>query len=203
MHGQIAFDGFQYKEYCANEDFLVDGWSTCFERDLTLVDGDFEKTDFAFHPLWPTFQCGRGGQNSIPECKFCQGSCRDQYDCDGPLVCLKAVDVKSTSQCSIIDVDNPFYTGVGVCVVDKTSVSIESFDRAIELVFGKMTTIGQICAYADDNRGVNEPEPPGFCCLEAPYESDNNWGEMVRNQIFNREMAYPLYPPLTSYLQSY
>ena len=197
VHGQIEFFDFQYAEYCANEDFLGDGWSTCFKkRNLLLL----EKTEFT---LFRKNQCGHssGGlfnNEQIPRCTYCQGDCRVTSDCgryEVGLVCKDPGDEKSTSQCSEL---NPLYK---VCVVDQVYLHIETFDRAIELLFGKMTSIGQICTYADNNRDINDPVPPGFCCLEAPYESVNNWGEMVRNEIFNREMAYPFYSPLTSHLK--
>lgn len=53
-----------------------------------------------------------------------------------------------------------------------------SLDASIALIFGNKTTIGQVCAYA---KGLEEnlvEDVPGFCCLDAPYES-KDWGEKV------------------------
>ena len=57
-------------------------------------------------------------------------------------------------------------------------------DDSIALIFGNKTTIGQACSYS---RGLEEDlidNVPGFCCLDAPYES-KDWGEIVSNAAFS------------------
>jgi len=85
------------------------------------------------------------------------------------MICRKHKDVESIKQCKGMGEYN-------VCIVNQSSVGFDIFDRAIELVFGKKTTIGQICAHAKD-ADEDDPKVAGFCCLDAPYESVN-WGEM-------------------------
>ena len=54
-------------------------------------------------------------------------------------------------------------------------------DVSIELLFGKKTSIGQVCAYAQGVENNNVEDVPGFCCLDAPYEDSAGqvWGEKV------------------------
>ena len=54
-----------------------------------------------------------------------------------------------------------------------------SLDASIALLFGNETTIGQVCAYANGLEDKIVDDVPGFCCLDAPYESED-WGEKVR-----------------------
>ena len=53
-----------------------------------------------------------------------------------------------------------------------------TFDDSIALIFGNKTTIGQVCSYSRALQEGIVDDIPGFCCLDAPYES-NNWGETV------------------------
>ena len=58
-------------------------------------------------------------------------------------------------------------------------------DDSVTLIFGNKTTLGQICAYS---RGLIDDlidDTPGFCCLDAPYES-KEWGEIVSTSPVNR-----------------
>ncbi|KAL9191170.1 hypothetical protein ACHAXT_000876, partial [Thalassiosira profunda] len=64
-----------------------------------------------------------------------------------------------------------------------------SLDASIALTFGNKTTIGQVCAYAKgltDDGGDEGPTVeglPGFCCLDAPYQSQV-WGEKYECQKY-------------------
>ena len=54
------------------------------------------------------------------------------------------------------------------------------FDKAIALVFGEKTTIGQVCSFAKGLASNTVTAIPGFCCLDAPYQSKiEEWGEKV------------------------
>lgn len=54
------------------------------------------------------------------------------------------------------------------------------FDASIALVFGNKTTIGQVCAFAKGLQSNTVTNIPGFCCLDAPYQSKlEYWGEKV------------------------
>ena len=68
---------------------------------------------------------------------------------------------------------------------DQGLASSTFFDNSIALLFGNGTTIGQVCSYS---RGLEEElvnEVPGFCCLDAPYQS-KNWGETVSKRSFRK-----------------
>ena len=52
-----------------------------------------------------------------------------------------------------------------------------SLDDSIALIFGNQTTIGQICSFAQGLKNEVVDNVPGFCCLDAPYES-LDWGEI-------------------------
>mmetsp|Transcript_2549 Transcript_2549/g.3954 ORF Transcript_2549/g.3954 Transcript_2549/m.3954 type:complete len:1065 (-) Transcript_2549:183-3377(-) len=52
----------------------------------------------------------------------------------------------------------------------------KSLDTSIALVFGNKTTIGQVCSFAKGLEDDTVDDIPGFCCLDAPYESQE-WGE--------------------------
>lgn len=54
-----------------------------------------------------------------------------------------------------------------------------SLDASVALFFGNKTTIGQVCAYANGLEENLVDDVPGFCCLDAPYQS-KDWGEKVR-----------------------
>ena len=54
------------------------------------------------------------------------------------------------------------------------------FDTSIALVFGHKTTIGQVCSFAKGLASNTVTAIPGFCCLDAPYQSKiEEWGEKV------------------------
>ena len=54
------------------------------------------------------------------------------------------------------------------------------FDASIALVFGNKTTIGQVCSFAKGLKSNAVTNIPGFCCLDAPYQSKlEYWGEKV------------------------
>ena len=55
-----------------------------------------------------------------------------------------------------------------------------SLDTSIALIFGNGTTIGQVCSFAKGLKDKTVTDVPGFCCLDAPYESQD-WGEKVRS----------------------
>jgi hypothetical protein len=60
---------------------------------------------------------------------------------------------------------------------DKTN---DLFDKSIALVFGNKTTIGQVCSFAKGLASNTVTTIPGFCCLDAPYQSKiEEWGEKV------------------------
>ena len=59
-----------------------------------------------------------------------------------------------------------------------------ALDDSIALVFGNKTTIGSVCSYSKALEEELVDNIPGFCCLDAPYES-NNWGETVSRRIFS------------------
>ncbi len=60
--------------------------------------------------------------------------------------------------------------------------AMEHMDTSIALMYGNKTTIGQVCAFAQGLTSGTVTQIPGFCCLDAPYQSKNNeeWGEKVR-----------------------
>jgi hypothetical protein len=58
-------------------------------------------------------------------------------------------------------------------------LDITSLDTSIALIFGKKTTIGQVCSFAKGLKERTVVDVPGFCCLDAPYSS-SDWGEKVR-----------------------
>ena len=54
------------------------------------------------------------------------------------------------------------------------------FDTSIALVFGNKTTIGQVCSFAKGLMSKTVTNIPGFCCLDAPYQTKiEEWGEKV------------------------
>ena len=54
------------------------------------------------------------------------------------------------------------------------------FDSSIALIFGNKTTIGQVCSFAKGLMTNTLTKLPGFCCLDAPYQSKlDEWGEKV------------------------
>jgi hypothetical protein len=56
----------------------------------------------------------------------------------------------------------------------------DTFDASIALVFGNKTTIGQVCSFAKGLKSNIVTNIPGFCCLDAPYQSKiEEWGEKV------------------------
>jgi hypothetical protein len=56
----------------------------------------------------------------------------------------------------------------------------DTFDASIALVFGNKTTIGQVCSFAKGLASKTVTNIPGFCCLDAPYQSKiEEWGEKV------------------------
>jgi hypothetical protein len=58
--------------------------------------------------------------------------------------------------------------------------NIDLFDSSIALVFGNKTTIGQVCSFAKGLQLNKVTKIPGFCCLDAPYQSKiEEWGEKV------------------------
>ena len=58
--------------------------------------------------------------------------------------------------------------------------NIDNFDASIALVFGNKTTIGQVCSFAKGLTSNTVTNIPGFCCLDAPYQSKiEEWGEKV------------------------
>ncbi len=58
--------------------------------------------------------------------------------------------------------------------------NIDLFDSSIALVFGNKTTIGQVCSFAKGLSSNTVKRIPGFCCLDAPYQSKiEEWGEKV------------------------
>ena len=59
-----------------------------------------------------------------------------------------------------------------------------ALDDSIALVFGNKTTIGSVCSYSRALEEELVDNIPGFCCLDAPYES-NNWGETVSKRILS------------------
>ena len=61
----------------------------------------------------------------------------------------------------------------------KKGLDLTSLDISIALIFGNKTTIGQVCSFANGLREGTVDDVPGFCCLDAPYES-TEWGEKVR-----------------------
>ena len=59
---------------------------------------------------------------------------------------------------------------------------MDSFDTSIALIFGNKTTIGQVCSFAKGLTSTIVSIIPGFCCLDAPYQSKaEEWGEKVRS----------------------
>ena len=64
-------------------------------------------------------------------------------------------------------------------IEDETSSILTELDASVALLFGNKTTIGQVCAYAKGLDDDKVDDVPGFCCLDAPYQS-NDWGEKVR-----------------------
>ena len=55
-----------------------------------------------------------------------------------------------------------------------------TLDASIALVFGNKTTIGQVCSFAKGLKSNTVTNIPGFCCLDAPYQSKlEYWGEKV------------------------
>jgi len=67
-------------------------------------------------------------------------------------------------------------------------------DDSIALLYGNKTTIGQVCSYAKglevDSAGESIVDgTPGFCCLDAPYES-NAWGETVSNVVLSKSTCF-------------
>jgi hypothetical protein len=58
--------------------------------------------------------------------------------------------------------------------------TMDMFDSSIALVFGNKTTIGQVCSFAKGLTSKTVTTVPGFCCLDAPYQSKiEEWGEKV------------------------
>uniref|UniRef100_A0A7S4M8E9 Uncharacterized protein n=1 Tax=Odontella aurita TaxID=265563 RepID=A0A7S4M8E9_9STRA len=52
-----------------------------------------------------------------------------------------------------------------------------SLDTSIALIFGNKTTIGQVCSYARGLEDNTVDDLPGFCCLDAPYQVEPEWGK--------------------------
>ena len=59
------------------------------------------------------------------------------------------------------------------------SNAMDLFDNSIALIFGNKTTIGQVCSFAQGLESATVNTIPGFCCLDAPYQSKEHWGEKV------------------------
>jgi hypothetical protein len=59
------------------------------------------------------------------------------------------------------------------------SNAMDLFDNSIALIFGNKTTIGQVCSFAQGLESKTVNKIPGFCCLDAPYQSIEHWGEKV------------------------
>ena len=59
------------------------------------------------------------------------------------------------------------------------SNAMDLFDNSIALIFGNKTTIGQVCSFAQGLALKSVNRIPGFCCLDAPYQSKEHWGEKV------------------------
>ena len=55
-------------------------------------------------------------------------------------------------------------------------------DDSIAIIFGKGTTIGQVCSYSRGLESQTVTETPGSCCLDAPYEA-KDWGETVSDEL--------------------
>ena len=65
-------------------------------------------------------------------------------------------------------------------LITQFRLNMDIFDVAIALVFGNKTTIGQVCSFAKGLASNTETNIPGFCCLDAPYQSKiEEWGEKV------------------------
>jgi hypothetical protein len=66
--------------------------------------------------------------------------------------------------------------------------NMDIFDTSIALVFGNKTTIGQVCSFAKGLASKTVTNIPGFCCLDAPYQSKiEEWGEKVSSWGYEEE----------------
>ncbi len=60
------------------------------------------------------------------------------------------------------------------------NLTVDLLDTSIALVFGNKTTVGQVCSFAKGLQLNKVTKIPGFCCLDAPYQSKiEEWGEKV------------------------
>ena len=66
-----------------------------------------------------------------------------------------------------------------------------SLDTSIALIFGNKTTIGQVCSYTRGLEDGTVDDLPGFCCLDAPYQTKPEWGEKVRLSEMNSTHSIP------------
>jgi hypothetical protein len=57
-------------------------------------------------------------------------------------------------------------------------------DVAASLVFGEKTSVGLVCAYAEEARTTQQGVDflPGYCCIDTPFENDP-WGTRVRYAV--------------------
>ena len=61
-------------------------------------------------------------------------------------------------------------------------------DRAVAMIYGDGASVGDVCQYAERlianstvkyNDTITVKNVPGYCCLDAPYENIEEWGEKV------------------------
>lgn len=71
-----------------------------------------------------------------------------------------------------------------------TTKFLDFTDTMSTLMFGKETTIGQMCSYAKALDEDFVTTLPGYCCLDAPYQG-NVWGETVSDVILC-DLFHPL-----------
>ena len=55
---------------------------------------------------------------------------------------------------------------------------IPTIETMADLLFGKETTISQVCSYADAMKSGIIDDLPGYCCLDSPDDT-RWWGEQV------------------------
>jgi hypothetical protein len=71
-------------------------------------------------------------------------------------------------------------TGCGFYSISSATPVIVEMDTASKLVFGKETSVGEICGIAEavEDSALNATIP-GSCCLDTPFSSEKTWGTEV------------------------
>ena len=94
---------------------------------------------------------------------------------------IEDTSVVAWSAASLSPTGGPLFTdSIKTEIEAQLGHAMDMFDTSIALVFGNKTTIGQICSFSKGLASQTVTDIPGFCCLDAPYQSmGEEWGAKV------------------------